>query len=102
MSDIKKVFSDAKTLTDDERRKLCEMIYRALLEIRILGWNGKAKQAAELADAFHNVPNMMWNEVFSLDFFRNFLEDYQQQFPDSEGVNYPKMFDKLFSEENQK
>lgn len=99
MSEDHKIYSDERFLTDDERQKFCEMIYRAFLEIRILGWDGKAAQAAELADAFHNVPNMMWSENFSLDFFRIFLEGYQQQFPESEGINYPKLFDRLFVKE---
>lgn len=89
-------------MTDDERRKLCEMIYRAFLEIRILGWNGKTEQAAALADAFHNVPNMMWSEDFSLFFFRNFLESYQQRFPEHEKFDFLKMFDRFFVEEISK
>ena len=101
MREIHKIYPDARFLTDEERQMLCEMIYRAFLEIRILGWNGKAEQAASLADAFHNVPSMMWSEDFSLNSFRNFLESYQQDFPKSEGVNYPKMFDRLFVEDIQ-
>lgn len=96
------MYSDERVLTDEERRKLCEMMYRAFLEIRILGWNGKAGQAAALADAFHNVPNMMWSENFSLTFFKNFLENYQQQFPEGDGINFPKVFDNLFTGELKK
>lgn len=97
MREIHKIYPDAKLLTDAERQKLCEMIHLAILEIRILGWNGKAAQAAALADAFHNVPNMMWSEDFSLNSFRNFLKSYQQQFPESKGFDYLKMFDRLFA-----
>ncbi len=59
------------------------MLYRALLEIRIAGWDGRAEQVADLADAFHNLPTGLWSEDFSLDFFRQFLESYQSKYPDS-------------------
>jgi hypothetical protein len=49
MREIHKIYPDARLLTDDERQKLCEMIYRALLDIRILGWNGKAAQASSFS-----------------------------------------------------
>lgn len=101
MREINKFYPDARLLTDKERQRLCEMIHRAMLEIRILGWNGKAAQAASLADAFHNVPGMLWSEDFSLNSFRNFLEGYHQEYPESKGINYPKMFDRLFNEEKE-
>ena len=53
--------SDAKPMTDAQRKKLSEMMYWAFLEIRLLGSGGKAQQAADLADAFHNVPTGMWD-----------------------------------------
>ena len=76
-------FPDAKPLTDVQRRKLCQMLHMAMLEMRVSGWIGKAQQAADLADAFHNLPNAMWQEDFSLEFFRKFLVSYHQKYPDS-------------------
>lgn len=46
-------------LTDAQRRKLCEMMYAAFVEMRMLGWEGKSEQAADLADAFHNLPKWL-------------------------------------------
>lgn len=89
------MFSDYKTLTDAERQHLCELLYYALLEIRLLGWEKKAEQAADLADAFHNLPSLLWSDNFSLNFFRNFLADYQQQYPERRGLNYLDTFDKM-------
>ncbi len=100
MREIHKVFPDAKLLSELQRQKLCEMIYRALLEVRILGWGGKAEQAADLADAFHNLPTMLWSEDFSLDFFRKFLESYHQKYSESGGINYLKMLDRIVNEED--
>jgi hypothetical protein len=46
------------------------MLYRAFLQIRMMGWAGKAEQAAELADLFHNLPQEMWRDYFSVSFLR--------------------------------
>ncbi len=100
MREIHKVFPDARFLTEMERQKLCQMIYRAMLEIRSLGWSGKAEQAADLADAFHNLPAMLWSEDFSLDFLRTFLESYHHKYPESGGINYLMMLKRVVSEES--
>jgi len=76
-------FPDSKSLTEEQRQKLCQMLYMALLEMRAAGWAGKATQAADLADAFHNLPAGMWQDDFSLDFFRKFLESYRDKYPDA-------------------
>ena len=60
--------------TEEQRRGLCDMLHRALLEIRILGWSGNASQAGDIADAFHNLPIYMISQDFDLDLFRHFLE----------------------------
>ena len=75
------------------------MLFNALIEIRILGWQGKAEQAADLADAFHNLPIYIWSEDFSLDFFRKFLESYQKKYKDKLFYNYLKMLDELDNKE---
>lgn len=98
MNEADNVAPAARLITDAERQKLCEMIYRAFLEIRLLGWEEKAEQAASLADAFHNVPAMMWSEDFSLNTFRSYLQGYQEKYPENERLNFVKMFDRLFSE----
>jgi hypothetical protein len=41
MEEIHNVYPDARLITDAERQKLSEMMYRAFLEIRILEWKGK-------------------------------------------------------------
>jgi len=76
-------FPDSQLPTDEQKKKLCHMLFRALLEIRQLGWSGKAQQAADLADAFHELPICLWRADFSLDIFRQFLESYRHNYPDS-------------------
>jgi len=76
-------------ITDSHREKLCEMIYFAFVEIRQLGSTGKAEQAADLADAFHNLPRSMWQEDFSLEYFRDaFLAPYQTKYPEERAWDY--------------
>ncbi|MBI5367873.1 MAG: hypothetical protein HZA54_12610 [Planctomycetes bacterium] len=73
--------ADARLPTDEQREKLCAMMGDAFLEIRMLGWTGQAQQAADLADAFHNVPRGMWSDEFSLRFLRDaFLSPYQEKY----------------------
>ena len=68
-------------ITDVQRKKLCELMAFAFLEIRKLGWDGKSEQAADLADAFHNLPKDMWKKTFSLEEFRDsFLKVYQKKY----------------------
>jgi hypothetical protein len=76
-------FPDSRLPTDEQKKKLCHMLYMALLEIRTAGWDGRAQQAADLADAFHNLPIGLWHDDFSLDYFRQFLESYRQKYLDS-------------------
>jgi hypothetical protein len=88
--------ADAKPLTDAQRRRLCEMMHYAFVEMRLLGWGGKAEQAAELADAFHNLPVDMWRDDFSFQFFRDsFLGVYQRKYPEGRVRDYVAMVDEI-------
>jgi len=83
-------------ITDAQRKKLGEMMYFAFLEIRLLGWAGKSEQAADLADAFHNLPKGMWDKGFVLEHFRDaFLAAYQEKYPERHGRDYVKMVNKI-------
>jgi hypothetical protein len=93
-------FPDARLLTEQERRRLCRMPFNALLEIRGLGNEGKAEQAADVADAFHNLPVYLWSDQFSLSVFRSFLEEYEQKYQEVGCYNYVKMLDEVTKEES--
>ncbi len=76
-------------VTNAQRKKLCELMHFAFIEIRHLGWSGKAEQAADLADAFHNLPKDMWKEDFALEQFGDlFLKDCQTKYPHGKIQNY--------------
>src|SRR4030095_897424 len=89
---------DARLLTERQRQELCRMLFNALLEIRAFGSEGKAQQAADLADAFHNLPIYLWSDQFSMSLFRKFLEEYQQRYLESGGFDYIKMLDEIAGE----
>jgi hypothetical protein len=90
--------TDPKLPTDTQRRRLCEMMHWAFVELRNLGWSGKAEQAADLADAFHNLPTYLWSDDFSLQFFRDaFLKAYQQKYPEGRIRDYVSMVDEIIA-----
>ena len=99
MDDIESIndwaFPDSRLLTDQQRQELCKILFKALLEIRKLGNEGKVEQAADVADAFHNLPIYLWSDKFSLSFFRSFLEEYQQKYQEAGCFNYVKMLDEV-------
>ena len=73
---------DSKLPNDAQRRKLCEMLHHALVDIRNLAGAGHSQQASDLADAFHNLPHEIWCDYFSLTFFREaFLDPHYQRWP---------------------
>ena len=85
--------------TEQQRQMLCKMLFYALLEIRGLGNNGKAEQAADLADAFHNLPVYLWSDDFSFRVFKDFLQEYQQRYPETVGYDYLAMLDEAMGKE---
>lgn len=90
-----------KRPTEKQVQMLNHMIYQAFLEIRILGRRGKAQQAADLADAFHNLPLEMFSDDFDWDFFRNsYLEAYQQKYPRPQYgiINYTLILDRIIKD----
>ncbi|HEY0172570.1 MAG TPA: hypothetical protein VGB98_16225 [Pyrinomonadaceae bacterium] len=91
---------DSRLPTEQERRKFCELLYRALLDLRLLCLRGQAQQAADLADAFHELPALLWSETFSPALFRKYLEGYEQKYPGAD-FKYVSMFDNLFRAEGR-
>ena len=95
MNNDQPLHPDSQTPNDAQRKKLCEMLHHALVEIRWLAGAGRSQQASELADVFHNLPVEMWRDYFSLKYFREaFLEPYIQRWPKTIG-NYRLMLDEV-------
>ena len=89
------IFQHWRILSEIERQQLSRMLHFALIEIRILGNEGKAQQCGDLADAFHELPSMMWGD-FSLSFFRLLLEGYQKKHSEIKIVDYLGMLNEIF------
>ena len=69
------------------------------MEIRALGWSGKAAQAGDLAEIFHETPMEMWGwGGWDPDFLRQRLVQYQAKYHGDwyEGRrDYVKMLDEI-------
>lgn len=85
--------------TPKQREMLCDMIHYAFVELRLLGWEGKCEQAADLADAFHNIAKEMYGwGGFSWGTFRGMLERYQRKWQDKaavHGIDFVELLDEV-------
>ena len=67
----------------------------AFCDMRILGREGKGQQVADLAEAFHNLPLMLWRPEFSMNCQRDFLSRYQEKYGVCEHFDYLAEFEKI-------
>ncbi|MEY2527650.1 MAG: hypothetical protein QOE73_2421 [Verrucomicrobiota bacterium] len=88
-------FEDARIPTDAERQRLSRLMYVAFCDLRALALDGRAQQAKDLAEAFHNIPLLMHTDNFSFKAFRDFLERYQQKYEGQTRFNYLQEWEKL-------
>jgi hypothetical protein len=87
---------DSGLPNDQQRKKLCEMLSHALVEIRARAGDGQHQRAHDLADAFHNLPRDMWCDHFSISFFREaFLRPYYREWPVERPFDYLAMLDEV-------
>jgi hypothetical protein len=88
--------------TERQRQRLCEMMHHAFVEMRLLGWGGHAQQIADLADAFHNLPQEMYAaNLWRWANLRSELMRYQQRYPDSPHrvfIDYVRRLDEIRAE----
>ena len=73
---------------------LCDMIHDAFVELRRLCGEGRSEQAADLADAFHNISKEMHGlGSFSWGLFSHMLRGYQRRWRTDEqpGPDYVAM-----------
>lgn len=75
-------------LTEEQNKALGKLLGRAFIQIRILGWGGKAEQAADLADALHNLPYDLFYQDFSWERLIGNIETYHQKYPPNERGEY--------------
>ncbi len=76
-------------LTQDQRQIISNVVFHALVEIHTLCADGRAKQAADLAEAICGLPTGMWSDDYDLREFRDsFVAEYQQKYPTNSGYDY--------------
>ena len=90
--------------TETQRQHLCSLMSDAFLEIRTLTSQGHDKQAAALADVFHNIGREMygqgrWSVPDFRDQPRGYLERYRQKNRAVGGRNYVALLDEIFRED---
>lgn len=88
-------FRDAKLPSEERRQALARLAYLAFLEMRILGRENKPAQVADLAEAFHNLPLMLWTPEFSMSCQRDFFARYHEKHGAREGFDYVAELDKI-------
>lgn len=92
--------SDDPLPTDKQRIRLHDMVAMAFVEIRLLGWGGRAQQASDLANAFHNIPREIYGwGLWSIGITRGMLQEYQDKYhhePYPGRTNYTGIFDSIF------
>ncbi len=77
-----------------QRRRLCELLHYAFVDIRAYAYEGKHLEAGELADIFHNIPNEMYGDgLWDLTALIQGLEVYHKEYG---GRNYPLLLYRIF------
>lgn len=85
---------EAKVPNEAQQKKLCDMLHHALVDIRALAGAGHGEQASDLADAFHNLPQEIWRDDFSVSVFRDaFLVPYYRKWPERRFRDYLALLD---------
>lgn len=80
---------------DDQRRRLCELMHEAFIELRHV--SDRPEQVHELAYAFHNLPMTMWGwGTWSVAGLRAVLARYRERFPGN-GPDYVAMLDAIYT-----
>src|SRR5437762_3229252 len=85
---------DARLPTEHERQGLSRLMYLAFCDLRGLAIEARAAQAKDLAEAFHNIPLLMYTADFSFKAFRGFLDHYQQKYAGKLSTDYLKEWEK--------
>jgi hypothetical protein len=88
-------FDDARMPTDAERKFLSRLMYLAFVDMRALVLHGNPQQAKDVAEAFHNIPLLMYTDDFSFKVFQGFLQNYQQKYSEKARFNYLQEWEKL-------
>jgi hypothetical protein len=81
-----------------QRERFCDVLHYAFSDIRAYLQNGDYRQAEELANIFHNIPQEMYGiGLWNLPTLVNRLRKHQKKYG---GRNYVSYLNKIFEETN--
>lgn len=83
VNESESIVRDSTMPTEGQRRQLCDLMHRAFVALRNLGYGEKHEAVAELADVFHNLPQEMFREeIWDWNLLEAGLRDFEEKFPD--------------------
>lgn len=86
-----------KSLGRSDLAQIYELLECGILEIRRLCWAKRHVQAADLADALHNIPSCLLREKLDFEHLGNELERYTERYRNEGAVDYRAKFSALNS-----
>jgi hypothetical protein len=86
------VVPDRTMPTENQRRALCDLMFRAFVALRFLGYDKKHEVVAHLADAFHNLPHEMFcEETWDWNLLEAELRAFESKHPDDKVFAFSAM-----------
>ena len=78
--------------TESQRRALCDLMHRAFVALRLLGYDKKHDVVADLADAFHNLPHEMYCEqTWDSNLLEEELRTFEAKHPEDKVYAFSEM-----------
>ena len=94
-----KIAEKSNNLPNEEQKsRLARMLYCALVDIRLAAGGINTELAADLADAFHNLPNDLFGlSIWDAESFRSNLEYYDEKYNNTGSAIFTKYLDEFDS-----
>jgi hypothetical protein len=103
MSEYQSIIRDPTMPTENQRRELCELMHRAFVTLRNLGYSKKHEAVAELADVIHNLPHEMFREeVWGWNLLEAGLRRFEEKYPDDKIFPFAEMLRTIRAKPNNK
>jgi len=92
VNEYESIVRDPTMPTEGQRRQLCDLMHRAFVALRNLGYGEKHEAVAELADVLHNLPQEMYREeVWDWNLLEAGLRSFEEKFPDDKVFPFAAM-----------
>lgn len=92
VNEYESIVRDPTMPTEAQRRQLCDLMHRAFVALRSLGYGEKHEAVAELADVFHNLPQEMYREeAWDWNLLEAGLRSFEEKYPDDKVFPFAAM-----------